>query len=118
MFKVSSLDDFNLLRESSSIEFKLPVGVMVKVIPHDFWPTYSAMANTDGGVVVLGVRERKGWFELEGIANVEKLKAELFNNLNNTQKISANLLNNQQVYEQELDGKVLLVIESHERQGN
>ncbi len=69
------------------------------------------MANTDGGVVVLGVRERKGRFELEGIANVEKLKAELFNNLNNTQKISANLLNNELVYEQELDGKALLVIE-------
>lgn len=26
MFKVSSLDDFNLLRESSSIEFKLAGG--------------------------------------------------------------------------------------------
>lgn len=112
MFKVSSLDDFNLLRESSSIEFKLAGGRDGKgELPHDFWPTYSAMANTDGGVVVLGVRERKGRFELEGIANIEKLKAELFNNLNNTQKISANLLNNELVYEQELDGKTLLVIE-------
>lgn len=112
MFKVSSLDDFNLLRESSSIEFKLAGGRDGKgELPNDFWPTYSAMANTDGGVVVLGVRERKGRFELEGIANVEKLKAELFNNLNNPQKISANLLKNEQVYEQELDGKTLLVIE-------
>ncbi|MDY0292528.1 MAG: ATP-binding protein [Desulfuromonadaceae bacterium] len=60
MFKVSSLDDFNLLRESSSIEFKLAGGRDGKgELPQDFWPTYSAMANTDGGVVVLGVRERK-----------------------------------------------------------
>ena len=75
MFKVSSLDDFNLLRESSSIEFKLAGGRDGKgELPHDFWPTYSAMANTDGGVVVLGVRERKGRFEIGGVGNIEKLK--------------------------------------------
>lgn len=32
MFKVSSLDDFNLLRESSSIEFKLAGGRDGKVV--------------------------------------------------------------------------------------
>lgn len=112
MFNINSIDDFNLLRETSSIEFKLAGGRDGKgKLPNDFWPTYSAMANTDGGVVVLGVREHKGRFQLEGVGNLEKLKAELFNNLNNKQKISANLLSNEQVYEQELDGKTLLVIE-------
>ena len=112
MFKISSMDDFNLLRESSSFEFKLAGGRDGKgELPNDFWPTYSAMANTDGGTVVLGVRERKGQFELVGIEHIEKVKAELFNNLNNQQKISANLLNNQNVYEQELQGKTLLIID-------
>ena len=112
MFKVSSLDDFKLLRESSSLEFKLAGGRNGKgALPEDFWPTYSAMANTDGGTVVLGVREIKGRFELKGIEHIEKVKTELFNNLNNKQKISANLLSNQHVYEQELQGKTLLIIE-------
>lgn len=70
MFSLDSIDDINLLRETSSIEFKLAGGRDGKgELPNDFWPTYSAMANTD----VLGVRERKGRFQLEGVGNIEKL---------------------------------------------
>lgn len=89
-----------------------PTGVDGKgALPEDFWPTYSAMANTDGGVVMLGLRERKGQFELVGIDNTEKVRAELFNNLNNHQKVSVNLLTDQHVQELEIQGKKLLCIE-------
>lgn len=39
--------------ENSVVEFKRGRGG----VPGDFWPSYSAFANTDGGVIVLGVKE-------------------------------------------------------------
>jgi predicted HTH transcriptional regulator len=43
---------------------------MDRAAPEDFWPTYSAFANTRGGGVVLGLREKQGQFLIEGIRNV------------------------------------------------
>jgi ATP-dependent DNA helicase RecG len=112
MIDIQSLEDLSLLRESISLECKLANGRDGKgALPEDFWPTYSAMANADGGVVVLGLRERKGHFEPDGIDNLEKVRTELFNNLNNRQKVSVNLLTDQHVREWSVQGKTLLVIE-------
>lgn len=112
MIDIQSLENLSLLRESVSLECKLANGRDGKgALPEDFWPTYSAMANADGGVVVLGLRERKGQFEVVGIDNVEKVRTELFNNLNNRQKVSINLLTDEHVREWLIDGKTLLVIE-------
>jgi ATP-dependent DNA helicase RecG len=112
MIDLQSLEDLALLRESVSLECKLANGRDGKgALPEDFWPTYSAMANTDGGVVILGLRERKGQFEAVGIEHVDKVRAELFNNLNNRQKVSVNLLSDEQVREWPLAGKTLLVVE-------
>lgn len=112
MIDLTSIEDLSLLRESVSLECKLANGRDGQgALPDDFWPTYSAMANADGGVVVLGLRERQGRFEPAGIANAEKVRAELFNNLNNRQKVSVNLLTDAQVREWGVDGKTLLVVE-------
>jgi predicted HTH transcriptional regulator len=51
-------------------------------LPEDFWPTYSAFANTNGGTVVLGVREKDAHFIVEGVADVAKVRTGLFNSLN------------------------------------
>ncbi|HHR5849196.1 TPA: RNA-binding domain-containing protein [Providencia alcalifaciens] len=80
-------------------------------VPHDFWETYSAMANTYGGKVYLGIKEKKGAFFAVGIKNVEKVKTDLFNTLNNKRKVSINLLDDSHVYVEELDEKNILVIE-------
>ena len=42
--------------ETTDWEFKSARGGF----PGSFWETYSAMANSEGGVVVLGVREQAG----------------------------------------------------------
>lgn len=112
MIDITSLANLDLLRESVSIECKLALGRDGKgALPEDFWPTYSAMANTDGGIVILGMRERKGQFEPVGIENIDKLRTELFNNLNNRQKVSINLLSDSHVREWNLANKVLMVVE-------
>lgn len=112
MMMIESLDDLALLRESISLECKLAAGRDGKgALPEDFWPTYSAMANADGGLVVLGMRERKGYFEPVGIDNPDKVRTELFNNLNNRQKVSVNLLTDQHVREWSVQDKTLLVVE-------
>ena len=111
-FDIASLHDLTLLRESVALEYKLALGRDGKgALPEDFWPSYSAMANTDGGLIILGVRERKGQFEAVGIEDVAKVRTELFNNLNNRQKVSANLLSDAHVRECCLNGCTLLLVD-------
>ena len=76
-------------------------------VPGDFWPSYSAFANTDGGVIVLGVSEKNDIRVIEGVENAEKVRADLWNAANNPDKVSDNVLSNKRVYSLEVDGKVL-----------
>ena len=80
-------------------------------LPDSFFPTYSAMANTEGGVVMLGIDEvMEGQFEVFGISNHTKVIKELWNGLNNKQKVSSNILNEQDVQLIELEGKTVIQI--------
>lgn len=111
MLDLRTLDDLALLRETVDLECKLAQGAGGDgEVPKDFWPTYSAMANTQGGVVLLGVREHQGQFSAAGIRNPAKVRAELFNNLNNPAKVSANLLDDSHVQEHQVAGHVILAV--------
>ena len=57
--------------ENAAVEFKRAKGG----VPADFWPSYSAFANTDGGTVILGIREKDGKREIEGLPDAEKTVA-------------------------------------------
>jgi len=112
MFHINDKIDLLTLSESAELEFKLAQGKDGKgKLPDDFWPTYSAMANSRGGYVVLGVRERKGHFILEGIENIETVRKQLFDIADNTGKVNINLLRNDNVQAVTVDEKQLLVIE-------
>jgi len=112
MIDIQTVADLALLRESVDMECKLAAGRDGNgALPEDFWPTYSAFANTQGGVVVLGVREKQLQFFVEGIANVAKVRKELFDALNNRQKVSTNLLSDASVRELDLEGRTILVID-------
>ena len=81
-------------------------------IPASLWESYSAMANTDGGVIVLGVREDKGRFIVEGFGEPPtKLQKQLWNLLNNRNKVSCNLLDNEHIYPITVADKELLIVE-------
>ena len=111
MFDLALLQDLSLLRESVTLECKLAQGKEGQgEVPKDFWPTYSAMANTHGGVVLLGAREKAGRFAVAGIANTDKVRTELFNTLNNPAKVSRNLLTDADVTTHTVDGQTILVV--------
>lgn len=53
MIDIRTLADLSLLAESVTLECKLAQEQDGKgELPKDFWPTYSAMANMHGGVVL------------------------------------------------------------------
>lgn len=108
-----TLEDLEVLRESWDFEAKLAAGRDSRgTLPRDFWPTYSAMANTSGGRVVLGVKQNSdGSFTVRGIAEPEKVEQELWDLLNNRNKVSHNLLRRADVVRETLEGRTVLVIE-------
>jgi ATP-dependent DNA helicase RecG len=111
MLKLDTVEDLQLLRESQDLECKLALGQGGQgELPKDFWPTYSAMANAHGGVVLLGLREKGGTFSLAGLPRADKLRKDLFDTLNNRNKVSCNLLSDADVQEHAIEGKVLLAV--------
>ncbi|MDR5904801.1 RNA-binding domain-containing protein [Franzmannia qiaohouensis] len=112
MLEIDSLEDIAALRESVDVECKLAQGRDGKgALPKEFWPTYSAFANTQGGDIFLGVRERSGGrFELAGVADPQKVLDDLWTGLNNSQKVSINLLRDRWVRTLEIDGKSVVHI--------
>jgi ATP-dependent DNA helicase RecG len=110
-FDLKTLDDLHLLAETAELECKLGQGRDGKgELPKDFWPTYSAMANAHGGVVLIGVREKDGKFSIAGLENSTRVRSDLFNTLNNPAAVSTNLLSDADVTEAIIDGKTILVV--------
>jgi ATP-dependent DNA helicase RecG len=93
VIEVQSLTDLETLAETVELECKLAAGSDGKgQLPKDFWPTYSAFANTHGGIILLGIKEKQGRFSVNGVAEPQRLITDIFNMLNNPQKVSTNLL--------------------------
>lgn len=110
-FELTSAKDLDLLRESVDIECKLAHGKDGQgSLPKDFWPSYSAMANTDGGTILLGIGQKKNRFRVEGVANPATVRKQLVDLLVNRNKVSANLLTDRSIQEIELEGKTVLAV--------
>jgi ATP-dependent DNA helicase RecG len=107
-----TLADIEALREGWDFEAKLARGRDGRgAVPESFWETYSAMANTEGGSILLGAKEREDLsLEFRGVVDVEKLERDLWNMLENREKVSVNLLRRTDVAHLEVDGRSLLLI--------
>jgi predicted HTH transcriptional regulator len=93
MIKIDTLEDILALKEDSDVEFKKALGKDGKgKLPDDFFGTYSAMANIYGGNVFLGIEETSNGIKPSGIKEPESIKKELFDTLNNKQRINLNIL--------------------------
>ena len=81
--------------------------------PDSFWESYSAFANSDGGVILLGVEERSdhSLYMEKGLSDAEKMKDSFWKMVNNRQKISHNIVTNSMVYIAKLQEKDILVVE-------
>lgn len=94
-------------KENNRIEAKKAIGGL----PHSIWETYSAFANTLGGIILLGVEERsdKHLFPVE-LPDPERLVKDFWDIVNNTNKVSVNILSDKDVTIETIDGKRIVAI--------
>lgn len=104
MISISRVD---LKDESLHYEYKRAKGGL----PKSFWETYSAFANSDGGYIFLGIEEKEKIKYAPVELNkdeINDLKEQLFSLANNKEKVSFNLLSDEDVEEIEVDGLIVL----------
>ena len=94
-------------RENNRIEAKEALGVL----PESIWETYSAFANTDGGVILLGVEELpdKALHALD-ILDPQWLIEDFWKLVNDPAVVSANILAEEAVQIHTVDGKQIIAI--------
>ena len=108
MAEIFDLKKFDSYRENNCLEVKKAE----KGLPDAIWETYSSFANSNGGIIVLGVGERNdGSWYTTGLKNADKLKKNFWNTIHNSKKVSINLLSDKNVNSYEINGDVILVIQ-------
>ena len=86
---MSDFSKIDMYRENNRIEAKKALGGL----PKSIWETYSAFANTYGGIILLGVEELpdKSLRPVD-LPDPDKLIKEFWNIVNNPNKTSVNVL--------------------------
>lgn len=102
--------DFNNLqqyREDNRIEAKQALGGL----PESIWETYSAFANAEGGIILLGVEELpdKSLHALD-ILDPLWLIEDFWAIINDPLKVSVNILTEEHVQIHRVDGKNIIAI--------
>ena len=104
-FDISKLSEY---REDNCLEVKKATNGL----PNSIWETYSSFANSEGGLIVLGVEEdKKHQLHIAGVNNPNELVRDFWNTINNQQKISLNILTDKMVAVQTVDDKQIVIIE-------
>ena len=100
-------DNLQHYREDNRIEAKQALGGL----PESIWETYSAFANTDGGVILLGVEELpdKSLHALD-ILDPQWLIDDFWKLVNDPGVVSANILADDAVQIHTVDGKQIIAI--------
>ena len=101
------LNYFDKYREGNRLEVKKANGGL----PNSLWDTYSSFSNCNGGMIILGVKEREdgSWYTTH-LQNRDKLLKDFWDTINNHTKVSVNLLTEENVDTYEVDGDVIITI--------
>ena len=104
-FDISKLSEYS---EDNCLEVKKATNGL----PNSIWETYSSFANSEGGLIVLGVEEDKNHqLHIAGVNNPDELIRDFWNTINNQQKISLNILTDKMVSVQTVEDKQIVLIE-------
>ncbi|NHM16823.1 hypothetical protein GMI69_09210 [Eggerthellaceae bacterium zg-887] len=95
-------------KENNRLEAKAVQGGLSKSIRE----TISAFANTEGGVIVLGAKERKdGTLEVVGVGDADKMLDDFWNTAHSPGKLSYCVMSGRSASIESVGGKELIVIE-------
>ncbi|MGI6256171.1 MAG: RNA-binding domain-containing protein [Acutalibacter sp.] len=95
-------------RENNRIEAKKALGGL----PESIWETYSAFANTMGGLILLGVIEEKNKsLHAVGVPDPQWLMDDFWERVTDPTRVSANILSQEDVFVEEVEGKPIVVIQ-------
>ena len=94
-------------RENGYVEAKEALGGL----PESLWETYSAFANAEGGVILLGVGENPDHsFRILELLDPEELLEEFWAIVRNPEYVSVNLLKEEDVKILREEGKCIIAI--------
>ena len=96
------------LQRGETVELEVKEGK--SNLPNEIWPTVSAFANTNGGWIILGMREVGGKIEITGVKNPEAQIKNFFDILHNPNKLSSPILRDEDVGTVRSGDKRLIVI--------
>ena len=104
MIDLSKIEQY---RENNRIEAKKALGGL----PKSIWETYSAFANTLGGIILLGVEEdREHVLHTINLPDPERLVREFWEIVRNPKKASVNILAGRHVQVETIGGNRIIVI--------
>lgn len=88
-------------------------------LPENFWETVSAFANTNGGLIILGIKEpNKRQYEITGVDTPDDIKTQLFNDNNNNGCISKPIIRDSDIKISKYLSKTLIQIMVHPEEYN